>query len=436
MFINNSEKKKILIYGLGLSGNSCLKFLKKKSDIKVFDDNYLLKNKKKKKFFLKKKNIFKLKFDYIILSPGIDVKKCRLKKYLKKNQKRIITELDVFHITYPNNTKITITGTNGKSTTCQMLYDIFKLKKIDVRLVGNIGKPPLQEKNISKNTIFIVEASSYQIFYNKFYKTDYAAILNLNIDHLERHENLNKYAKAKIKLICDQEKNKLSFIEKNSAIINKHIFSKKIKSKIIKIKYNNVGFFKKNINNDYLLDKNNLNNIHFVYKISKKFKISNNKIFKSLNLFKGLKFRNQIIYDKSNLKIINDSKSTSFSSTNGLLSNYRNIYWIVGGLFKKGDKFILKKKYFKNINAYIIGLNKIFFANQFKNKINFKYIKNLKDAIATIKNDIKIDKNKKTILFSPAAASFDQFKNFEHRGRYFNLLIKKASFYGKQKFLR
>ena len=99
MFINNSEKKKILIYGLGLSGNSCLKFLKKKSDIKVFDDNYLLKNKKNKKFFLKKKNVLKLKFDYIILSPGIDVKKCRLKKYLTKNQNRIITELDVFHIT-------------------------------------------------------------------------------------------------------------------------------------------------------------------------------------------------------------------------------------------------------------------------------------------------------------------------------------------------
>ena len=71
------------------------------------------------------------------------------------------------------------------------------------------------------------------------------------------------------------------------------------------------------------------------------------------------------------------------------------------------------------------------FINQFKNKIKFKYSKNLKNAILTIKNDIKKDKKKKTILFSPAAASFDQFKNFEHRGRYFNKLIKKASLYGK-----
>ena len=219
MFSKIFAKKKILIYGLGLSGNSCLKFLKNKSSVKIFDDNYLLKSKKNKKFFIKKDVILKSKFDYIILSPGIDLKKCNLKKYLKTNRKKIITELDVFQKFYPNNTKITITGTNGKSTTCQMLYDIFRSKKLDVRLVGNIGQPPLQEKKIKQNTIFIVEASSYQIFYNQFFKSDYAVILNLNVDHLERHETLNKYAEAKIKLICDQEKNKFSLIEKNSVII-------------------------------------------------------------------------------------------------------------------------------------------------------------------------------------------------------------------------
>ena len=70
-----------------------------------------------------------------------------------------------------------------------MLYNIFKLKKYDVRLVGNIGRSPQEEKKLKK-TIFIIEASSYQIFYSKYFKTDYAAILNLNIDHLERHKDL------------------------------------------------------------------------------------------------------------------------------------------------------------------------------------------------------------------------------------------------------
>ena len=425
-FIN----KKILIYGLGISGKSCLQFLNKNNKIVLFDDNNYLKTKKYKGLFLSLIEIYKNKFDYIVLSPGIDINNCKLKNYLLKNKKNIITELDIFYLTYPKNTKITITGTNGKSTTCQMLFNIFNSNKFDTRLVGNIGNSPLLEKKIRKKTIFIIEASSYQISYSKYFKTDYAAILNLNIDHLERHKNLDKYAQAKIKLIYSQERNKFSFIERDNLIINRNIIKKKIKSKVIKIIYNKNNFFEKKITNFYLLDKNNLNNVHFIYKICKLFKISNNIIFKSLNLFKGLNFRKQIIYDKSNLKIINDSKSTSFSSTSGLLSTYTNIYWIVGGKFKKGDKFILEKKYYKNIKAYIIGLNKQQFINQFKNKIDFKYLKHLKNAVLTIKKDINKDKKKKIVLFSPAAASFDQFRDFEHRGNYFNLLIKKIGLYG------
>ena len=306
-----------------------------------------------------------------------------------------------------------------------MLYEILKSQKLDVRLVGNFGNPPLLEKKIKKQTIFIIEASSYQIFYSKYFKTDYAAILNLSANHLERHGNINAYAKAKLKLIYQQDKNKLSYIEKNNQIINKNISNRKIKSICYRINFQKKLFFKKKLQNSYLLDNNNLKNIHFVYYICKKLKITDKKIFKVLNNFEGLKFRKQIIYNKNNLLIINDSKSTSFSSTNGLLSSYKNIYWIVGGKYKKGDQFNLQKKYFNNINAYIIGLNKNYFIKQFKKKIRFKYFSNLRKTILVIKNDIKNDKKSKTILFSPSAASFDQYKNFEERGEHFDNLVMK-----------
>jgi len=420
-FIN----KKILIYGLGISGKACFKYLSRNNNITVYDDNNSLKNKKNKSFFLRKKIIVQKEFDYIVLSPGIDIKKCKLKSFLFKNKKRIITELDIFYLIFPKNIKITITGTNGKSSTCQMLYNIFKSNKLDTRLVGNIGNSPLLEKKVGQKTIFIIEASSYQIFYSKYFKTDHAAILNLSADHLERHGNISEYAKAKLKLIFNQNKNNHSYIENKNLLINKHISKKKINSKLNKLNYSKQAFFKKKLNNKYLLDRNNLNNIHFVYSICKKFKFSDVKIFKSLNKFSGLKYRKQIIYNKRNLIIINDSKSTSFSSTVGLLSTYKNIYWIVGGLFKKGDKFKLDKKYYKNITAYVIGLNKRYFAKQFKNKIKFKYFKSLKNAIYGVKKILNNDSNKKTILFSPAAASFDQFKNFEERGRYFNKVVRR-----------
>ncbi len=420
-FIN----KKILIYGLGLSGKSCFKYLSKNNEIVIFDDNLSLKNNLNKSFFFSIKKISKIKFDYIILSPGIDIKRCKLKNYLLKNKNIIITELDIFYLIYKKNTKITITGTNGKSTTCQMLYKIFKSNNIDVRLIGNIGNPPMLEKNITKKTLFVIEASSYQISYSKYFKTDYAIILNLSNDHLERHGNIDNYAKEKLKLIYHQEKNKKSYIEQNNIIINRNILKNNIKSKITKIIFKKNQFFKNRITNKYLLDINNIKNIHFIYTICKDFRFTDTKIFKALNSFKGLNFRTQVIYDKNNLKIINDSKSTSFSSTVGLLSSYKNIYWIVGGMYKKGDKFILNKKYYKNIFAYIIGLNKNYFQNQFKNKIKFKYLKSLKNAILKIKKDIKNNEKPKTILFSPSAASFDQFRNFEVRGKYFNKLVKK-----------
>ena len=80
IFIN----KKILIYGLGLSGKSCLQYLYKNNKVIVFDDNKSLKNKKNKKYFFDINKIFKEEFDYIVLSPGIDIKKCKLNKYLLK----------------------------------------------------------------------------------------------------------------------------------------------------------------------------------------------------------------------------------------------------------------------------------------------------------------------------------------------------------------
>ena len=113
------------------------------------------------------KNIYNFKFDLIILSPGIDINKCKLTKFLKKNQNKIYSDLDVFYSFYKNDC-ITITGTNGKSTTCQLMYEVLSKQKFDVKLAGNIGNPILSVKNIKKKTIFVIEASSYQLEYSRF----------------------------------------------------------------------------------------------------------------------------------------------------------------------------------------------------------------------------------------------------------------------------
>ena len=118
-------KKKFLIYGLGKSGLSSYFFLRKKNDVFLYDDNKnIIKNHKFKNCFIELPKIFYSNFDFIVISPGININKCPLKNFLKKNKKHIITDLDIFYYYYYKNTNITITGTNGKSTTAQILFDV------------------------------------------------------------------------------------------------------------------------------------------------------------------------------------------------------------------------------------------------------------------------------------------------------------------------
>ena len=413
--------KKILIYGLGKSGISSYKFLNNKAKVYLFDDN--------SKINLKLINIQKIEkkeFDFIIISPGIDISNCKLSKFLKKNFLKIYTDLDIFYSFYKKNMCITITGTNGKSTTAKILHDVLFDQKKDVRLVGNIGNPILSEKNIKKKTIFVIEASSYQLDYSRLFTSKYAAILNISADHIERHKTLKNYINAKFKLLDFQIKGCFSFVKKENEYIEKKIKSKKFKCKIIKVNTKKIDKFIKNIDNEYFSSEANQENLSFVVEISKKLNLKKDVLIDTIRNFKGLNYRQQIIFKNEYLTIINDSKSTSFSSSISLLKVNLNIFWLLGGVHKKGDKFDLSKRYFKNIKAFIFGKDKKFFNKKLHKKIEYRNFNNLKDALKKI---LIIVKNKKfkhqTILFSPCAASFDSFKNFEDRGNYFNNLIKK-----------
>jgi len=412
-FIN----KKILIYGLGKSGLSSNDYLKKKNKIFLYDDN--------KKNLILAKQIKKVKFDAIIISPGIDIKKCKLSKFLKKNLKIIYTDLDVFY-SFNKNQCITITGTNGKSTTCQLLYEVLKKQKIDVRLGGNIGRPILSIKNFKKETIFIIEASSYQLEYSKLFKSKYAAILNISSDHLERHQTIQKYISAKFKLLQNQDQDGLAFVNKNDPKIISKIKKIKCQSKIIMVDTNLKNKFLNKFKNENFLSGSNKENLSFVISLGEVFKIKKKNLLQAVKNFKGLKYRQQIIFKNKNLLIINDSKSTSYSSSTEILKEKNNIYWLIGGIPKKGDKFNLPKNFYRNIKGYLFGRNQKKFLSDLENKIKLKKFSDLKKAWMELSLDIRNDNSKhKTILFSPAAASFDDFKNFEDRGKYFNQLIKK-----------
>ena len=220
-------KKKILIYGIGKSGISSYKFLKNKAKVYLFDDDPKKKFKHQIKQWISDINkISKNKFDIIIISPGIDILNCKLSKFLKRNKSKIFTDLDVFY-SFNKNKSITITGTNGKSTTAKILHDILLDQNYDCRLIGNIGNPALSEKKITKNTVFVIEASSYQLDYSQLFTSKYSVILNISSDHIERHRNLKNYIDAKFKLLNSQSRDSMAFVKKNDLLIKKKLNSKK-----------------------------------------------------------------------------------------------------------------------------------------------------------------------------------------------------------------
>ena len=307
------------------------------------------------------------------------------------------------------------------------MYEVLKHQKKDVRLVGNIGNPILLEKNITNKTIFVIEASSYQLDYSRTFKSNIAVILNISPDHLERHTTLKNYIKAKFKLIKKQNQKDFAILNTKNSYIKKHLKSENYLPTIIKVNKEIKTTVLKKINNSYFQTDGNKENLSFIFEILKILKIKKEKTFKILKKFNGLKYRQQTIFKSKYLTIINDSKATSFSSSISILKSLSNVYWIVGGLKKKGDKFLLSKKDCKNFKAYIFGKDKKLFINELKKVIKFESFTDLKLLIEKIFLDMDKNKKHKNILFSPAAASFDSFKNFEERGKYFNNLIKKFS---------
>ena len=411
------KEQSFLVYGLGASGQSVVNFFKKNNfkNFKIWDDK---EKKKFKKYRVQNLKEYLNKVNYIVLSPGITLLK---NKTLSKFKKKIITDIDLFFLINNKFKSIVVTGTNGKSTTCKLLAHILKKNKLKNFVGGNIGTPILSLKNFH-NSYVIIEASSFQLSHSQFIRPDYALFLNMTNDHLDWHGNRNNYLNAKLKIFKHQKKNQYALINSK---IKKYFLKKNFSSKLIVPNLKNYKRIKYRIKNNYLTSKINDENMYFIYSLAKLLKIKENTFINAMQSFRGLSHRFEIFLKKKNITFIDDSKATSFTASQLALSSLKNIYWILGGLPKRDDRLNLSK-YQKNIiKCYIIGKNLDFFKNQVKDKLPFSITKNLSNSLIQIIKDINYQKHEnQVVLLSPAAASFDQFANFEMRGKEFKRLCK------------
>ena len=405
-------KKKFLIYGFGTSGKSISKYLKrKKVYYKIYDDYLdLSKNKDSIDLGYFKKNI-KL-FDYFVVSPSIKIDK---KHILFAHQKKILIDLDFLSLELNNQIVIGVTGTEGKSTICFYLFQYLS-NFYNPIIIGNYGNTILDKHNIqnllNKTKVIIVELSSYQLDKIKYLRLNHAVITNIYPDHLRYHGSFLNYVKSKFKI--------QSLLVDNGYLHISNLDKRKY-SKLIKINSNNINSISNlNIKNKIFGFDIHLHNEY----ISQRILLTSGLKYNQNIKLKNLPFRYELIDNKSDFIIINDSKSTNLE--NSLLKinqiNLNQKIIILGGIPKKS---INKKNKVKNSLVLIFGPNRFSIVEKldFNNSKFFTFIdlERLFKFLNVVIHQLKID----IILFSPGGESFDQFKNYSHRGLIFNKYIKK-----------
>ena len=428
--IINYKNQDVGILGLGLSGLAAAKFLLKlKANIFVFDD------KKEKPSSIEKKNWINYRYwpweslKTLVVSPGIPINTKQKHTAIKlaiDNNVQIINDIDLFAETSPKAKIIGITGTNGKSTTAALLFHILKFNKIKSVICGNFGIPACSINDPGKNGVIILELSSYQLEGAKKLSLDMATIINITPDHLDYHESFDKYVFSKLKIINFLKKNGIFVYDGSNTLINEIINPKNYKSlKFMRTHKNESNNFTNG--NYYLRGSHNDINASIAILIAKQLNIKDIQIELAIKSFKGLSHRMEPVYVSKNLSIINDSKSTNGESTAAALRSFNNIFWIVGG--KPKDDGIGQAKCFLNkvVEVFLIGNSTNYFSKEI-----FKFNKNipvnecitLETATTLAIKKTKLSKLKNhVILFSPSAASFDQFNNFEDRGNKFKKII-------------
>ena len=431
------------VYGLNKSGESVMKLLMKKKQLfDCWDDNKNIRNSLKKKFsklsFIKINKTSLKKYKNLYLTPGISLSD---KKLIGFDNAIIKRDLNLYYQNLQNEKIVAITGTNGKSTTTKLIGDMLTKKNKNTFIGGNIGEPLCNSLIIKKKYFYhVIELSSFQLENIESFNPKISVLLNLSRDHLDRYGDLKNYISAKKNIFTTQD-NGINLISLDDIYSNKIFNDNSIKNKIsfstknlnanVYYKdgyivdcyfYKNKKFKLSNISID-LINNYNLQNILAAYIVCRFLKIPIKFFKNSINKFRGLPYRSTIVYNSNKKLIINNSKATNISSALATLENKKNIYLILGGIAKE-DGFDQFKQFKKNINKiYIYGKSRSLIRNQVSLFKISKIFKNLNQVIDCLWKDIILYDEKSTIIFAPACASFDQFENFEKRGRYFNQLI-------------
>ena len=453
-YIDFLKKQNILILGAtprsGISIANVIYDINKSENINI---NYALSDSKEKdklnlenlkdknaKLFLGSQDSSILEnITLIIISPGVP-QSISLVEEAKKRKIKIIGEIEFAYNLLPDRNYIAITGTDGKTTTVNLIYNIISSYK-KARLLGNVGNTFSKEiENIEEDEDIILELSSFQLETIENFHPHISAILNIAEDHLDRYNDIEDYFNAKKNIYKNQAGNDFLILNYDNIFTNRlynelknkkekfNVLTFSTKNKKATIYYDNEEIFYQNkklfsIKKRKLFGNHNVENILVSVLATLKNNIPVEYIENAVSNFNGIEHRLELAATINNVMYINDSKATSMNAVMSALKSFdKNIILIMGGRNKNIDfshlndiinervkKLILTGEAAESLNDMIASDKKIIIKD-FTDAFNYA-------SSLAMSGDV--------VLLSPGCASFDYFKNYEERGKYFKSLVYK-----------
>lgn len=437
------ENKKIFILGFARSGYEAAKFLIKRGNKVLINDGKSEDKADQDKlkelkdlgvdFFFGSHpdDLLDDSYDYLIKNPGVPIHH----KYVEKAEKlgiEVINEVEMAYRLLPKDvTLIGITGTNGKTTTTTLTYEIIKAAGYRTHLAGNIGYPLCSFLDkLQSGDVIVMETSCQQLNNLNEFKPHIAVMTNLSEAHIDFFDNsYQKYKDVKTKIFKNQNEQDIAILnlENNEVLAQtKDVKSKKLffssKQKTDCYLENNVIYYKGekviDTSNMIIVGKHNAENVMAAILVTKEFNISNEIINSVVCNFKGVEHRLEFSGEVNGVKYYNDTEATNIKCTQIALSSFNNPTIIILGGLERGQDFNDLTPYMKNVKAIIaIGQcrNRV---KDYAESLNIPvYVHEfLKDGFKQIPS---IAKSGDVVLLSPASASWDQYKECEIRGKEF-----------------
>ncbi|QJU57827.1 UDP-N-acetylmuramoyl-L-alanine--D-glutamate ligase [Sphingomonas sp. AP4-R1] len=356
-------------------------------------------------------------YDAVIVSPGVPLNRHPIVAHAHKARVPIIGDIELFAQArgdLPAHRVIGITGTNGKSTTTALLHHILETAGIPTLMGGNIGLPILSRDPLSEGGVYVLELSSYQIDLTCTLDCDVAVLTNITPDHLDRYDGFEGYAASKARLFAMQSEGHAAVVDAWS----------EAEYAVLDDAPDGLGFMLSDevaigdqANWPALQGPHNAQNVRCAVATCRILGLEEEAIEQGLRTYPGLPHRMERVAEKDGVLFVNDSKATNATATAPALAAYPLIHWILGGVPKTDDLDDCAPHFDHVLKGYTIGDAGPMFARILKEA--GKPVEESGTLEAAVRAAAAHAKPGEVVMLSPACASFDQFSDYEARGRAF-----------------